>query len=64
MKIEMKKILTLSINQRHLKFLDYTIRKVGLENLMLIGYTEGKGNRGKHRITSLKYLFKLIPEND
>lgn len=43
-------------SERQLKFLEYIMKKVGLEKLILLGQI--KGRRGKQRITNLANLFK------
>lgn len=40
-----------NIKWRQLKFLEQVMRKERLENLILTGRLEGKGNRGKQRVT-------------
>ena len=44
--------------RRHMTFLGHVIRKDELEKVVLTGYLEGTGDRGKQSETFLTYLSK------
>lgn len=53
----------LNIRKRQMKFLGHIMRKVGLENLIILWQIEGKWARGKQRITYPVSLSKWMTDH-
>ena len=49
-----------TIRKKQLQFLGHIMRKEGLENLMLIGYIEGKRDKGRQRQAYLGSLSRWL----
>lgn len=67
LRIKRTKKVLLTVRMRPLKFCEGIMKKEGMENLILTGYSEGNRSRSKQQITCLpslyEWMIKQVPQS-